>query len=107
MNILINVSYGAMFTVAPEHTAELVALLPHLRKVESSGYGESLTYAVSELPPEASFVDSAKLAPLTATEMALVKALEEKNNAWVNAFTERDKLKAELAALRSVKENMS
>lgn len=107
MNILINVSYGAMFTVAPEHTAALVALLPHLRKVESSGYGESLTYAVSELPPEASFIDSARLSPPSATELALQKELEKKNEAWVSAFTERDRLKAELDALRSAKENVA
>lgn len=101
MNILIGLSYGTQVTIAPEHTAALVALLPHLRKVETTGYGATKTYAMSELPPEFEFVDSAKLAPLSANELALKDALEKKNSEWVNAFTERDKLKSELIALQA------
>lgn len=89
MNILIELGYQH-FTVSPEHTDKLVALLPHLRKVDVSGYGEATTYTVEAMPPKAEFIASEKLAPLNPREAALKEALEKKDAQWVGAFTERD-----------------
>ena len=91
MNILIKFGpYGEMLTVDPAHTADLLALVPHLRRVTSSGYGEAKTYTVDTMPPEVSFEDSAALTPLNPREAALKEALEKKDAQWVGAFTERD-----------------
>ena len=91
MNILIKFGpYGEMLTVAPEHTVALLALVPHLRRVTANGYDASRTYDVDTMPPEVSFEDSTKLAPVSPREAALKDALEKKESQWLGAFTERD-----------------
>lgn len=91
MNALIKLGpYGELLTVDPRYTAQLLELLPHLRRATSSGYGEARTYTVDALPPEVTFEDSSKLAPMSSREAALKEALEKKESQWVGAFTERD-----------------
>lgn len=87
MNILIEVSYNKYVTVPAEHAAAMLALIPHIRTVEESGYGETTAYKVDELPPKLTFIDSAKLAPLSQADAALQRAFEAKNTEWANAYT--------------------
>lgn len=98
MNILIQVGYQ-YFTVPAEHTTAMAALLPHIRAVTVDGFGDATTYKLDPLPPKAEFIDSDKLAPFSAREEALAKALAEKNTQWLGAFTERDKEKARVREL--------
>ena len=107
MRILIKTSqYSTFITTDAEHMLALVNILPHLRVVESSGYGESLVYKMAELPPEMMFEPESKLEPLSPREASLAKALEEKTSNWVSAFTERDKFKDEVKILRAKLEAM-
>lgn len=87
MNTLIEVGYNKYITVPAEHAATLLALIPHVRIVEESGYGESLIYKVEDLPPKLTFIDSAKLSPLSSTERALQSALEAKDTEWAKVYT--------------------
>lgn len=87
MNVLIEVSYNKYVTVPSEHAASLLALIPHIRVVEESGYGETTAYKADELPPKVTFIDSAKLAPLSEAEAALQRAFEAKNTEWAQAYT--------------------
>ncbi len=107
MNVLIEVSYNHHVTVPAEHAATMLALIPHIRVVEESGYGETLTYKVAALPPKLTFVESEKFAPLSATEVALQKALEAKNLDWATAYNKSNasekrvaELERELSSLR-------
>lgn len=101
MNILIEAGYNKHITVDPSHTDALVALLPYLRMVDESGYGESTVYQMGSVPPNITFVESKKLAPLSEVERALKKALEDKSSDWASAYTEKEQLKKRLAALES------
>lgn len=86
MNVLIEVSYNMSITVPHEHSAALLALIPHVRVVEKRGYGDSEIHKVAELPPKVEFIDSAKLAPVSDAETALKKLLCDKNNDWEAAY---------------------